>query len=108
MPKVCQYGFSAACTIIQLTEEERAELYAAIRENNRRIVQTVMISPQEAAQRLLSDYAHRGAAPIGADRRQTTGGVSPALKVMLRMTMARERRYAEGIMVVLRPQKLLV
>ena len=74
MPKICQYGFSCASmllqpgltaedcpnqqvcgTIIQLTEEERAELYAAIRENNRRIVQTVMMSPQEAAQRLLRD-----------------------------------------------------
>ena len=42
-------------TIIQLTEEERAELYAAIRENNRRIVQTVMMSQQGAAQRLLRD-----------------------------------------------------
>ena len=42
-------------TIIQLTEEERAELYAARMENNRRIVQTVMMSPQEAAQRLLRD-----------------------------------------------------
>ena len=61
MPKVCQYGFSCAAmllqpgltaedcpnqqvcgTIIQLTEEERAELYAARMENNRRIVQTVM------------------------------------------------------------------
>ena len=41
----------AVCgTIIQLTEEERAELYAAIRENNRRIVQTVMMSPQEEIQ----------------------------------------------------------
>ena len=74
MPKVCQYGFSCASmllqpgltaedcpnqkvcgTIIQLTEEERAELYAARMENNRRIVQTVMMSPQEAAQRLLRD-----------------------------------------------------
>ena len=74
MPKVCQYGFSCATmllqpgltaedcpnnkvcgTIIQLTEEERAELYAARIENNRRIVQTVMMSQQGAAQRLLRE-----------------------------------------------------
>ncbi|MEN9518991.1 MAG: hypothetical protein RLZZ381_1579 [Cyanobacteriota bacterium] len=74
MPKICSYGFSCASmllqpgltaencpnrlvcgTIIQLTEEEQAELYAARMENNRRIVQTVMMSPQRAAQRLLND-----------------------------------------------------
>ena len=74
MPKVCSYGFSCASmllqpgltaedcpnknicgTIIQLTEEEEAELYAARMENNHRIVQTVMMSPQRAAQRLLRD-----------------------------------------------------
>ena len=42
-------------TIIQLTEEEEAELYAARMENNHRIVQTVMMSPQRAAERLLRD-----------------------------------------------------
>lgn len=42
-------------TIIQLTEEEEAELYAARMENNRRVVRTVMISPQRAAERLLRD-----------------------------------------------------
>ena len=42
-------------TIIQLTEEEEAELYAARMENNRRIVQTVMMSPHRAAERLLQD-----------------------------------------------------
>lgn len=74
MPKVCQYGFSCASmllqpgltaencpnqsvcgTIIQLTEEEEAQLYEARMENNRRVVQTVLISPQGAAQRLLRD-----------------------------------------------------
>ena len=74
MPKVCSYGFSCASmllqpgltaedcpnkevcgTIIQLTEEEEAELYAARMENNRRVVRTVMMSPQRAAQRLLRD-----------------------------------------------------
>ena len=74
MPKVCSYGFSCASmllqpgltaedcpnknicgTVIQLTEEEEAELYAARMENNHRIVQTVMMSPQRAAQRLLRD-----------------------------------------------------
>ena len=74
MPKVCSYGFSCASmllqpgltaedcpnknicgTIIQLTEEEEAELYAARMENNHRIVQTVMMSPQRAAERLLRD-----------------------------------------------------
>ena len=74
MPKVCSYGFSCASmllqpgltaedcpnknicgTIIQLTEEEEAELYAARMENNRRIVQTVMMSPHRAAERLLQD-----------------------------------------------------
>jgi hypothetical protein len=42
-------------TIIQLTEEEEAELYAARIEHNRRVVQTVMMSPQRAAQTLLND-----------------------------------------------------
>ena len=42
-------------TIIQLTEEEQAELYAARMENNRRVVQTVLMSPQRAAERLLND-----------------------------------------------------
>ena len=46
-------------TIIQLTEEERAELYTARMENNRRVVETVMMSPSLAAQRLLRDYAPR-------------------------------------------------
>lgn len=74
MPKVCSYGFSCASmllqpgltaedcpnkdicgTIIQLTEEEEAELYAARMENNCRVVRTVMMSPQRAAQRLLRD-----------------------------------------------------
>lgn len=74
MPKICSYGFSCASmllqpgltaencpnrvvcgTIIQLTEEEQAELYAARMENNRRVVQTVMMSPTRAAQRLLND-----------------------------------------------------
>lgn len=74
MPKVCSYGFSCASmllqpgltaedcpnknicgTIVQLTEEEEAELYAARMENNHRIVQTVMMSPQRAAERLLRD-----------------------------------------------------
>ena len=74
MPKVCSYGFSCASmllqpgltaedcpnkdicgTIIQLTEEEEAELYAARMENNRRVVRTVMMSPQRAAERLLRD-----------------------------------------------------
>jgi hypothetical protein len=74
MPKVCQYGFSCASmllqpgltaedcpnqsvcgTIIQLTEEEQAQLYEARMENNRRVVQTVLMSSQRAAQRLLRD-----------------------------------------------------
>ena len=74
MPKICSYGFSCASmllqpgltaedcpnrlvcgTIIQLTEEEQAQLYEARMENNRRVVQTVLMSPQEAAQRLLND-----------------------------------------------------
>lgn len=74
MPKICSYGFSCASmllqpgltaencpnrvvcgTIIQLTEEEQAELYAARMENNRRVVRTVMMSPTRAAQRLLND-----------------------------------------------------
>ena len=74
MPKICSYGFSCASmllqpgltaedcpnkevcgTIIQLTEEEQAQLYEARMENNRRIVQTVMVSSQGAAQRLLRD-----------------------------------------------------
>lgn len=74
MPKICSYGFSCASmllqpgltaedcpnqsvcgTIIQLTEEEEAQLYEARMENNRRVVQTVLISPQGAAQRLLRD-----------------------------------------------------
>ncbi|MEL6442289.1 MAG: hypothetical protein AAFQ80_23960 [Cyanobacteria bacterium J06621_8] len=74
MPKVCSYGFSCASmllqpgltaedcpnrlvcgTIIQLTEEEEAELYAARMENNRRVVRTVMMSQHRAAQRLLRD-----------------------------------------------------
>ena len=74
MPKVCSYGFSCASmllqpgltaeecpnqsvcgTIIQLTEEEQAELYAARMENNRRVVQTVLMSPLIAAERLLRD-----------------------------------------------------
>ena len=42
-------------TIIQLTESERAELRAARMENNRRVVETVMMSPSSAAQRLLRD-----------------------------------------------------
>ncbi len=42
-------------TIIQLTEEEQAELYAARMENNRRVVRTVMMSSQSAAERLLRD-----------------------------------------------------
>ena len=42
-------------TIIQLTEEEEAELYAARMESNRRVVRTVMMSPQRAAERLLRD-----------------------------------------------------
>lgn len=74
MPKICSYGFSCASmllqpgltaedcpnqsvcgTIIQLTEEEQAQLYEARIENNRRVVQTVLMSPQGAAQRLLHD-----------------------------------------------------
>ena len=74
MPKVCAYGFSCASmlllpgltaedcpnkevcgTIIQLTEEERVELYAARMENNRRVVRNIMMSPQGAAERLLRD-----------------------------------------------------
>ena len=74
MPKICSYGFSCASmllqpeltaedcpnqavcgTIIQLTEEEQAQLYEARMENNRRVVQTVLMSPQGAAQRLLGD-----------------------------------------------------
>ena len=74
MPKICSYGFSCASmllqpgltaedcpnqsvcgTIIQLTEEEQAQLYEARMENNRRVVQTVLMSPQGAAQRLLND-----------------------------------------------------
>ena len=74
MPKICSYGFSCASmllqpgltaedcpnqavcgTIIQLTEEEEAQLYEAKIENNRRVVQTVLMSPQGAAQRLLRD-----------------------------------------------------
>ncbi len=74
MPKICSYGFFCASmllqpgltaedcpnrlvcgTIIQLTEEEQAQLYEARMENNRRVVQTVLMSPQEAAQRLLND-----------------------------------------------------
>ena len=42
-------------TIIQLTEAELAQLYEARMENNRRVVQTVLMSPQGAAQRLLRD-----------------------------------------------------
>lgn len=87
MPKICSYGFSCASmllqpgltaencpnqlvcgTIIQLTEEEQAELYAARMENNRRIVQTVMMSPQRAAQRLLNDRGcPQTAETIGVD-----------------------------------------
>ena len=74
MPKICSYGFSCASmllqpgltaedcpnqsvcgTIIQLTEEEQAQLYEARIESNRRVVQTVLMSPQRAAQRLLGD-----------------------------------------------------
>ena len=74
MPKVCSYGFSCASmllqpgltaedcpnkevcgTIIQLTEEEEAELYAARIENNRRVVRAVMMSQHRAAERLLRD-----------------------------------------------------
>ena len=74
MPKVCSYGFSCASmllqpgltaedcpnkdicgTIIQLTEEEEAELYAARMENNRRVVRAVMMSQHRAAERLLRD-----------------------------------------------------
>ena len=46
---------SVCGTIIQLTEEEQAQLYEARMENNRRVVQTVLMSPQRAAQRLLND-----------------------------------------------------
>ncbi len=46
---------SVCGTIIQLTEEEQAQLYEARMENNRRVVQTVLMSPQETAQRLLND-----------------------------------------------------
>ena len=42
-------------TIIQLTEEEEAELYAARMENNRRVVRAVMMSQHRAAERLLRD-----------------------------------------------------
>jgi len=74
MPKICSYGFSCASmllqpgltaedcpnqsvcgTIIQLTEEEQAQLYEARIESNRRVVQTVLMSPQRAARRLLGD-----------------------------------------------------
>ena len=46
---------SVCGTIIQLTEEEQAQLYEARIESNRRVVQTVLMSPQRAAQRLLGD-----------------------------------------------------
>ncbi len=46
---------SVCGTIIQLTEEEQAQLYEARMENNRRVVQTVLMSPQRAAERLLRD-----------------------------------------------------
>lgn len=72
MPTQCAYGFSCAAmlmqpgleaencpnrdtcgTIMRLTEDERAELYQARIENNRRIVERVMVSPSYAANQLL-------------------------------------------------------